>query len=464
MGVNLKAYSSIVLKNEADKIRLAIDLVYKPSELKDSFARARKGEDVVTPDGVSKHTGHKNALLHRSNPALPELDLKDDAAKVMDAIAKIYRGQSLTEADAVNHAIAREALTNKSGLPEETFDVAVEQASGILGGEENRLTRLFHLPRLKTAEPELIIDIVDALKSRVRDGKLDEIAIEKLAYNLATFGRLENISTEKLDEMVSTFEQRIRDRDSRLDYGKTLETIINNIRRSSGEMASHGYTSDKARSTVVVPDYDPGAKARSFFGFDGEDPIPRKIPGSTDQWEFVIEWHEDEHAQQDLTEDSSFKVPRDFNGNEISHAMEIDADYGMTRILDTLDGDMKDFWLKWRMVDSFKQGWSDTPAYRHDTATFLRYLEKTGEQLDLREFRKQKEALMDRIFEKTSPALTGKSCKISDLMGAVQDVLRDDRKEKIPIENLPICSAPKPFHFSRMQGHWDTRPIRTTRE
>lgn len=127
---------------------------------------------------------------------------------------------------------------------------------------------------------------------------------------------------------------------------------------------------------------------------DQNDPPSKAPPFSKEIWEFMQAMHESEHAASHAEK----KVPVVGDKNLNFLAEEIDADMAMLNFLKENNMDEGiEYLLQIRMNNSFKIGFRQ--IFEHDTASFLRIYEHSGQQLDLEKFVNEKKDLMNRIAD-----------------------------------------------------------------
>ncbi len=283
----------------------------------------------------------------------------------------------------------------------------------------------FTLSRSRPDAPYTTYEEIDptvALVARERAGILTSEQKEDLNNRYASLSEKTGIQEDKLKSIIADNYEAVskdpiyKDRpDASSQISSRSLGVINTITHTGG-MAN--------ASSITVPDYTPNNGQEVFDVLNFSDDVPRDLPnknppGTSDQWEFLIALHEAEHKTQ--------------KGPQGPHK-DIDADRAALKVMDDVEGqEIKEYWLEKRQVQSFKYGLSEN--FQHDTATFLRVEEQTGQQLDLTAFHAEKRELLERIESKVKYndlQLT----KYGDIMGATQDVLREDDAETDPSKKL----------------------------
>jgi hypothetical protein len=253
----------------------------------------------------------------------------------------------------------------------------------------------------------------------------------------------EGLSDEKMSELVTSFEKRVKESDANneIDVANRLSDFAKGIKTTFGEYIP----SDCKEDNIVVPHHRPEVtSALLAMGFRQDD-LPSKAPPMTvEQIEFLTALHEAEHATQ--RDDRHPVAKPDYPGQLVSQAIETDADTAVMKVLDDIHCDKaKEYWLQWRNVDSFADGMSGDDS--HDTATFLRVMESTGQQIDLEKFQREKGELVDKIRCKF-PAVFTIPVKTGDIMKAAADMIEDNDK-------YGFAAPLSPFQKAELQQYLD---------
>jgi hypothetical protein len=177
---------------------------------------------------------------------------------------------------------------------------------------------------------------------------------------------------------------------------------------------------------IVVPQFDASTdfgKFGAWYVLTG-DPPKRPPPFAPELGIFLIALHESEHERR-----KGEKIAPDGVTDEAhEQAGEIDADNAILRFLDDAhEPQAKEYWLQSREVRSFVDGLK-VDNLGHDTATFLRVYEKTGREIDLVAFDREKRGLLAMIKARMD---TGEkdNIKVANIMGAVGDILAGDDRQ-----------------------------------
>jgi hypothetical protein len=417
-----KVYGAILAKEGAG-IAFHTDIKYDLPHLKDAFNRAANGEEVVDNNLTDELVGGKTGLT-RSNPVD---DVKHDYGPDFEPVLRLIQTRAVVRSLTPEENQALETgikdLAKKTGVNESFLRYELDDDEKTLHKKEANLDDKFG-----NSCSVLNHDIGEELKRRVRLGSLPADEDQKLRQNLSQYALQNNLSQEQVDAHVADFEKLVKDTDSsNLSDALNAESrLMNRVLKTDGTY--YGANDDKTEDYLAIPRFEMDELNRyRAVPFNTKD-LPHRVPYFTiQQSEFLTALHEAEHAT--ALAGRHPVVPDDYPEELKEQAHEIDADGPVIKFLnDTGDQKGKDYWLQWRNVDSFADGLSDN--FDHDTATFLRVLEKTGRQIDLAEFRKEKSDLMDKLNER----LDSEKAKTGDIMGAVNDLLKEDRRH--PEKNL----------------------------
>lgn len=193
---------------------------------------------------------------------------------------------------------------------------------------------------------------------------------------------------------------------------------INDIKKSTG--AYHHGSTEKIH--ITIPDYAPDtalANIGTLALLDPQDLPGKDPPWTADQYEFLLALHESEHAMERAHPVTTESYHKDYRGQ----AREIDADRAVLNAMKDFEGSeaMSAYWLQIKNIASFKNALR-LGGLSHDTASFLRVHEETGEQLDPLRFHLEKSRLIFKIKDRLAP---GES-QMANIMGATRDVLTQD--------------------------------------
>jgi hypothetical protein len=470
MSVNAAAYRSIFVTNEAEKIDSRVDIHYAAPDMRKHFGDAAQGKDVVTQNLIRELTDNPDLNVYRSYPNTPPPYTSADTSPIVSLLTQEQRGGLSAEQqnelnrnfanmaektglhpDRVQYAYRNHTITSNRNFEVESYERNIDgklwwevQSSVNNHTDFSKFPLAQKFERGEKLTPDEIAQLEKQIDSYEREAQTDANKMSPLLQKRAEQGRLNPEETAQLNQQLSDFSKKYNIPADELS-AKT-DAYENNVQTQYSELNTRlstnaGKSLEAIRtdpginndSSIVVADYPKDSTIYNvpILGFSPNDLPSKTPPGTPDQWEFFTALHEAEHNTQKY-----------LNGQ----GQEIDADRASLKVLDDIDEPgMKEYYLQSRQISSFKYGLQDTTIagvpFRHDSATFLRVEEATGEQIDLEAFREQKGALVSRIHSKMQEQDPAKM-KYSDIMGATQDVLREDAAETDPKKKLtPVQKA-----------------------
>ena len=228
------------------------------------------------------------------------------------------------------------------------------------------------------------------------------------------------------------------------DYAKAhsltsdaVEREVDNFKSQLGEGAGQAMRQNlKALATSAVN--EPGMSLSGFGSsadivvsknytnlFMRPNDLPSgKSPLSPEQIGYLIFLHEAAHAKDAVAVETV--APTKLSA-------EIRGDLNVVRALnDSGDQHLKDYYLGARNVSTFANQVRqlDDP---HDTATFIRELDRTGREIDMNAFAHEKDGLVEKIRDRlvgidpVTKKGTGYDPKTADIMAATQNVLMNEK-------------------------------------
>lgn len=357
--------------------------------VQDAFRRAAAGEDVVNAELVAQLTNYN---------------------------VKFNRGGEQATANMHDFAYYSRHLFNRP-------------ARGILNGgmtaEQRALhEREIHFVAWNFGAPEATVRKVAAdwqknFKDLAAQGLTGDPAIDRQLARHA-FGLISPQEEEALGTTLDAHADKTGQRRDAVhraagSYGEAFRHAAMTMQdKGVAEMRAVAGTAGRINGgEVEVSNYDEGPGAVMKILFPSTDRPARQPPGTASLWELLFTIHEAEHVTQ-------------------AQPSEIDADAPVMRVLKN-HPELRDYYLQWRHVTSFRSGPED--GFSHDTATALRLWELTGRAVDMEALAAEKSALIKKIDEKLDGRCIAGSpdyCALSstgtgNIMGAVAEILRDDK-------------------------------------
>jgi hypothetical protein len=402
-------------------------------EIKAALPRARKGEDVVSDQELTALTG-ADSRVYRPDPFAPAPpSYKDDFTGLLTVIDNKVLSGKWTPADQAAQDKQIHDIAVKTGLDENQVQ-AMAKDYETNAAEGNKTVGDFFAHGERTP---LKVEIGDTLRKKALGQEVTPEEETKLQANLATFAKEERYAPSAVQDEINNFTDRVKNgissrRDDTVDsYNESAQGIHNG--RGEAFVYDHG-PMDKNRAAVPkIESNDERARLAAWY-VNPDDPPKKMPPGGKELGEFLISLHESEHISRKGDDIAKKNLPASVR----EQAGEIDADKAVIQYLSNAhDKAAKDYWLQARHVDSFTSGVVSGDA-SHDTATFLREQEKTGKQIDIQQFEREKGDLLRRIQEKADlPAISDYGrARTADVMGAVQAVLAEDKTTKDPSKKL----------------------------
>ncbi|HTK84973.1 MAG TPA: hypothetical protein VL625_07800, partial [Patescibacteria group bacterium] len=274
-------------------------------------------------------------------------------------------------------------------------------------------------------------EISTAIMKQTRGIPMSSEEKSALERDLKVWAQETGRSMADLQPDISRFQLTVRTADS---VALATATAAQNIAANSLHRGPSGLYLEAptlAEDHIVVSQLKPQPQdtgALKAIGWDDDDLPSKKSPFTVEQAQFLFALHESEHAMN--KPGRSPVVPDGYDPKLTAQAKEIDADTAILKFLnDTGDKAGKEYFLQMRNVNSFKDALvGNNPNSDHDSATFLRVQDQTGQQIDLAKYATQKAGLIAEIRDRLNPvAMEFGTVKNSDIAGAVSDVLKDDQ-------------------------------------
>ncbi len=394
---------------------------------------ARAGIDAVSNHEMTVLTGQPSSV-YRSNPT--STAIPDYAGAVGTLLLADDRDVASATTDN-ELALARQvgATAKATGLDVGQVSVMARRYKAAVAQIAITAEKGFSIPPTLPPTPEsqdfgrLAVNAM--LNGTAAPGDADEIKadIRKLAAD-------SHVSEAEAAKAAGTFA-----RNTMNAFIQTLLAVSNEFQTSTQEI-HNGYGMAFTGDSVGGENYadvpkagDAGARSLYAAWLVNPDDMPAKPPpGPKELGDFLVSLHESEH----LSRKNDKIAPATISAMAQSQAGEIDADKAVMTFLDQQhDTASKNYWLQARQVDSFAAGVM-TGNLSHDTATFLRVQQATGQQLDLDKFDAAKMQLLGRLNGKAKFTATGPTNRapVADVMGAVHDVLADDKAQTDPSKKL----------------------------
>lgn len=404
-------------------------------EIKAALPRAKAGEDVVSDREATTLSG-RETHVYRPDPLGPQAPSQQNAFDALfQLLDRKVLGRDWSAADQVEADRQIKKLAEATGVDQNQVEAMAKRYEKVAAKDNEAIGRKFG------PDPQTPLDaeIAGTLRKKAFGDPVTEGEEQKLQANLAQFAKDQHYSPAAVQEEVAMFQARAHS-----DFGKRhvvmaeeFDAEAQQIHTGRGEAFIYGDGIEMDKNRAAVPKMDganPKAALAAWY-VNPDDPPPNKPPGGAALGEFLISLHEAEH----LSRRGDAIAPKTMSSDAQEQAGEIDADRAVLKFLDDQkDTASKKYWLEARHVDSFTAGVisGDTS---HDTATFLRVQEATGQQLDLDKFNEEKRGLLMRIVAKGDFKPINDDygrARTADVMGAVQDVLNDDKNEKDPANKL----------------------------
>ncbi len=416
------------------------------SSIRADLPLAQGGTDVVSDQEMATLTG-RDSHVYRSNPLGPEApDYKSVLGPLVTMIDKKAAGAPWDAAQQQAEDQQVQAIARATGLDENQVrsiaqryeEAAKERDAGLGHGFDH------------VAATPLTEAIGATLARRALGQPLSAEEDAQLQANLREYGKENHFHPGLEQEVAQEFimQQRAavnRSHFAQLDDMQTAAAAVVNGHGDAFVLDS----GDRDRAEVPnIPGHGTRETLSAWF-INPDDPPPNMPPGTKEMGEFLVSLHESEH----LSRRGDTVAPDALSGGAKEQANEIDADKAVMQYLDNEhDPAAKSYWLQSREVDSFTSNVvpGGMPEFSHDTATFLRVEQATGRQLDLDKFDTEKANLLLRVQAKGNLQPTDPDygrAKVSDVMGAVQAVLDDDKAEKDPSKKLSALQLAEAQQF-----------------
>jgi hypothetical protein len=416
-----KVYGGLLARPGA-MINVESDIHMDIPHLRDLFNRAGRGENVVTNDLTNELIGGKTRLYRGDPDDKTAYDFSADIKPLME-LAQLKSQGPLTEDETKQFEEAVKNVSQKTGLTDNYVRISADNFEKALRNDDQGLFASFGINPGDAAGKKLGEEIA----RRTRNGGLTPGEEAKLQQDLQVYAARNNIGAVDMHNKIILYEDRVRTNDKKKFDGAVSGVNSTAVDTKNGLYAYYPLENG-AEDNLEIPKFKMDEINRfKALAFDEKD-LPRRVPPfSIEQTEFLFALHESEHGMAMAGRHPVFADG--FSPNLKDQALEIDADSAVIKYLsDSGDKYGKEYWLKLRNVQSVADGLSGN--YDHDTATFLRVLDKTGKQIDLAQFRQQKEGLVNKIGER----IDREKAKTGDIMGAVRDLLKEDKEH--PEKNL----------------------------
>lgn len=408
-------YKSI-LAQPGEGLSVRPDINLGLPKVREAFQRAAQGKDVVNRDLTDALVGSKTSLNRSNFSDTSDYDFTSGLTPMM-RLSQLRSQRPLTQDE--NKQLEKEIKheAKETGLKEDFIRsrLAVNEAKA--KESDKKLSEDFGFGYDKPLEHQIGEDLI----KRVH-GTLSPAENARLEQNIRQYQTDNKFTPDAMQSVVESFEKRVRDKDQ-----ENLDDSIKDVNVAAVEFK-------KGPGAAYEDDFfNVGRFSANYnaFGFTAKDPPGRPPPLTKEQSEFIVALHESEHAMAIAGRNPIFKD--DYKEYLKQQAREIDADSAIVKFLnDAGEKDAKNYYLQSRNVTSYMDGLAGD--FDHDTSTFLRVQENTGQQIDLDKFRSEKQGLVRQIANRFEPSTKINDLKVGDVMGAVQDVLKDDREH--PEKNL----------------------------
>lgn len=392
-------------------------------KMRDAFTRAARGQDVVTTDLINGLTGGVTKLYRSDPDDKTDVDYKDTIRPVIQLVQTgANRPLSVAEARQLDENIQK--MATGTGMTESyvrsqvqildanmrTMNQALIDQAGVGGAHKS--------------------EISTSLMKQVRGIPLSSDENAALDRNMKAWSAETGRSQADLQPDIDNFKLTVRTADA-----TALETVTNaqnNAANALHRVPAGLYLEAPTlpEDHIVVSQLKPQAQdvaALKAIGWDDDDLPAKKPPFTTEQSQFLFALHESEHAMN--KPGRSPVVPEGYDPKLTAQAKEIDADTAVMKFLnDTDDKAGKEYFLQMRNVQSFKDALGSQGNYDHDTSTFLRVQDQTGQQIDLAKYSAEKTGLMAEVRNRLNPlAMDFGTVKNGDVAGVVTDILKEDQ-------------------------------------
>jgi hypothetical protein len=436
---DLEVYRAIFLaKDDPNNIDISTHVAYQNPALRDLFKRAAQGENIVTA-GLLRDLIGAPVLLNRntlSDPTILMHVTHEDSIPLFSLLVQRAENGSLSAYDQSALEIHIKNIAHTHNFEIDFVRDFVADAQQALAQKKQEMD--VRLSQLAHYDPRVLATI------KGQGGFLDKKEREDfLAQSKMRPGQL----TELIDSALKIYNYYTK---SKEELSITFSVHLNEHSDADG---LHRKSLSGNAHIITAPDLN---NASLYKFFRGDSPALRELSGTPEQWEFLIALHESEHAKQTDFE-SLFQKITTTNPDQVTSQKktimqyaEIDADMAIMRAIDELGiPAMKQDWLQARHVASFMllPNLKDirNEILTHDTATFIRIFEKSGQHIDLDIFRAEKALLLEKVFQKLENE--GRANEVSNVMGAVLDILIDDVAETDPSKKLTAIQRDQAITF-----------------
>ena len=409
---DLEVYRRIFLaKDDSTNIDITTKATTGNPALRDFFSRAAQGESVLRDPGLSQAIWPEKLFIHVSKPN----GIYFDPPSAKDFINAIRAQAGIQIDKPVNSDDIRAAVKSYTGLSDDANAEYLTKSLLKINKLEDSLKNKFSSPYV----PGLNDEIESHLIKLARGISVSEDQIKKFEENLNRYASMNAISSEEITQRIEDYKKKIIS--SEIELINNFNDEFTGLKYIIGGVVS-------GTSIIVVGESSDSKNPQEQYAFFMGDMPAKPILGTPEQWELLFSIHEAEHLSKE-------EIDSDLNIDLLPH--EIDADRAVLKVLEEMhEPYLKEYYLAARNVDSFKTDLS------HATSTFLRIEERTGFQLNLDLYLQEREQLQDRVAQKLETNYLKINPKTADVMGAVQDLLREDDAQKDPAKKLsPIQRA-----------------------
>jgi hypothetical protein len=442
-----RTYSQFFVQKPSHRLNLQTKARIDLPDIKADFNRAAGGTDVVSDDELTKVVGWQTKV-YRPNPLNPDTaDATEEIRDLLGTIEKKVATGKWTTADIAEEEKQIAKVAAATGVTQELVWAMTKNYEQNAAFGNQALDRSFG-----GAPPSpLKAEIGHALGLQAMDMDLSPAEQQRLDRNLARYAAMNKLPQAELQKRVKAFKDEYLNQVAQRQTDTVNQYNIEAAQSQNGTGVAYNYHTFTPRYHTAVPKEPDGDPKSPYvaWGFDQNDLPGKPPPYSKELGDFLTSLHEAEHLTRQQDEIAKWREagkPPTWKGmpdEQVTQAGEIDSDLAVMKYLDAQnEPGAKEYWLQGRQVESFAFG-VVSDNLNHDTATFLRVYQQTGKQIDLEEFENQKHGLMEKIRQKANIAdIGGGRGKTGDIMGAVQDVLADDAKEKDPNKKLkPVQRA-----------------------
>lgn len=275
-----------------------------------------------------------------------------------------------------------------------------------------------------------IFHIADAIERNGSALLPDSNSLE-YALTIKNIADKSGLDKEVISQVFDGYAKLLKDS----NYPESLaEYLKNNGRDVANRINEHASTA--GGSYLPLPTSEKLIAVNQITDVNDVFGIKKPFPGTADQIEFFLSLHESHHSQNwhgVIDENGALEAKpnyelRDLSPTSFIAARELSADMALISFLNNAIEagepgalEQKEWWLQMRNVNSFRED------LIHDSSTFIRIYEQTGQQVDLEKLMTEKRGLQLMIEERiqSGPA----SVDVDNIMGVINDILKNDSEK-----------------------------------